>query len=92
MNPFTAPRPMVRAEALEPRRLLAAIASGQTIAGSLAIGQTEDFTFSASAGVMTIRRLVGGGVGTGVGATTALNASVLLKTSAQFNGSGPPAT
>lgn len=38
-------------EGLEPRRLLAAINSGQTIAGTLAsIGQADDYTFAAAAG------------------------------------------
>ena len=38
-------------EVLEPRRLLTAIASGQTLAGTIAVtGEQDDFTFSVAAG------------------------------------------
>ncbi len=39
------------AESLEPRRLLAAIASGQTATGSIGVvGETDEYTFSANTG------------------------------------------
>lgn len=44
-------RPACGAEALEPRRLLAAIASGQTIQATIGVaGEVDDYTFDANAG------------------------------------------